>query len=69
MQNRLRELRKSKGWTQAKLAEKSGVHRTCIARYETGITGMSERNLIRISGALKVPVDEIVRRTADGAAS
>ena len=68
MQNKLRELRKSKRWTQAKLAEESGVNRTIIARYETGQTGMNQKNLIRIAGALNVPVDEVLKGgQADGA--
>lgn len=61
MQNRLRELRKINGLTQDQLSRKSGVHRTSIARYETGRNGMSEKNLIRISDALNVPVDEILK--------
>ena len=68
MQNRLRELRKSKRWTQARLAEESGVNRTIIARYETGQTGMNQKNLIRIAGALNVPVDDVLKGgQADGA--
>ena len=68
--NNLRELRKNKGLTQFKLAQKSGVNRTIIARYETGRTGMSEKNLIRVAGALGVPVDEVMKGgQADGAAS
>ena len=70
MQNRLRELRKSRGLTQGLLALKSGVHRTSIARYETGKNGMSEKNLIRIAGALNVSVDELIKGgQTDGAAS
>ena len=61
MQNRLRELRKSNGLTQDQLSRKSGVHRTSIARYETGRNGMSEKNLIRIAGALGVSVDEVLK--------
>lgn len=41
MQNRLRELRKSKGMTQGLLSLKSGVHRTSIERYETGRNGIT----------------------------
>ena len=68
MQNRLRELRKINGLTQDQLSRKSGVHRTSIARYETGRNGMSEKNLIRISDALNVPVDEILKEgRANGA--
>lgn len=60
MQNRLRELRKSKGLTQGLLARKSGVHRTSIARYETGRISMSTKNLVKIAEALEVPVDAVL---------
>ena len=60
MQNRLREIRKNQGLTQAELSAKSGVHRTSIARYETGRNGMSEKNMIRIAGALNVSVDAML---------
>ena len=70
MQNRLRELRKVNGLTQEALARRSGVHRTSIARYETGRNGMSEKNLLRIAGALHVSVDEVLKGgSTDGAAS
>lgn len=70
MQNRLRELRKAKGLTQMKLAQESGVHRTIIARYETGRNRLSEKNLLRIAGALGVPVDTVLKgERADGTAS
>ena len=70
MQNRLRELRKINGLTQAKLAQKSGVHRTIIARYETGRNGLSEKNLLKLAGALNVPVDDLLNGgQKDGTAS
>lgn len=70
MQNRLRELRKINGLTQDQLSRKSGVHRTSIARYETGKNGLSEKNLIRIARALNVPVDDVMKGgQADGPAA
>ena len=70
MQNRLREIRKGKGLTQMMLAQKSGVHRTSIARYETGRNGLSEKNMLRLSWALGVSVDELLKGGKnDGAAS
>jgi len=70
MQNGLRELRKQNGLTQEKLAQKSGVNRTIIARYETGRNRLSEKNLIRIADALHVSVDKVLKGgQTDGAAS
>ena len=70
MSNRLQELRKINGLTQDQLSKKSGVHRTSIARYETGRNGISEKNMIRLATALHVPIDEILKGgKTDGAAS
>lgn len=35
--NLIRALRKQKHWTQQQLAEQIGVHRTTVARWETGV--------------------------------
>lgn len=61
MQNRLRELRKARHMTQCTLSLKSGVNRVIIARHETGRNVMSPKNLLRVSEALGVPVDEILK--------
>ena len=34
---RLKKIRKSKGWTQKQLAEKSGISNFLISRYEKGV--------------------------------
>lgn len=34
----IRILREQRGWTQPQLAEKAGISRECIWRYERGIT-------------------------------
>ena len=70
MGNRLRQLRKDSGLTQVRLAEKAQVSRSVIARFETGRTELSTRNLARIANALDCSMDEIVNGgQADGAAS
>lgn len=68
--NKLRLLRKGKGLTQVKLAQKAGVSRSVIARYETDRTELSTRNLVKIAKALDVSMDEIAGGGQnDGAAS
>lgn len=62
MQNRLKTIRKEHGFTQAALARDSGVHRTSIARYETGKRGLSTKSLRRLADTLKVPVDDLMER-------
>lgn len=68
--NRLRALRKAKGLTQIKLAERAGISRSVIARYETNRTELSTRNLVKLARAMSVPVDAIIGgEPSDGAAS
>ena len=70
MGNKLRQLRKSNGLTQVRLAEMAQVSRSVIARFETGRTELSTRNLTKIANALDCSMDEIINGgQADGAAS
>lgn len=70
MENRLRTLRRAKGLTQVRLAQKANVCRSVIARCETGKTSLSARNLKKIAAALDASMDDIlVGGQTDGAAS
>ena len=62
--SKLASIRKAQGLTQARLAALSGVHRVLIARYETGRLAPTARNLVRLSLALGVPVDELIDKKA-----
>ncbi len=57
---RIRELRNQRGWSQAILAEKSGVEPSNISHIERAATKLSLPTLINISNALEVTLDEIV---------
>ena len=57
--NRIREMRTDKGWTQAKLAEKSGVEPSNISHIERAATKLSLPTLVNIANALDVTLDEI----------
>ena len=48
----LRLLREKRGWTQAQLAEKAGIHQHTISGWETGRTDPSIRVLYRVLVAL-----------------
>ena len=61
MENRLRKLRKINGLTQVRLAEKANVSRSVIARFETGRTDLSTKNLSKIATALDCSMEEIVK--------
>ncbi len=69
MANRLRELRKGKGLTQDRLAREASVCRTVIARFETGKTGLSTKNLAKLAAVLDCTMEDILRGGRDGEAS
>lgn len=58
--NKLAQVRKEKGLTQAALSDLSGVSRITIARYEIGAISPSVRNLEKLSGALGVGIADII---------
>jgi len=55
---RIREIRKSKGFTQEQLAEMVGVEPRHISRVEGGYNSPSIERLAKISEALGVPINE-----------
>lgn len=57
---RIKELRKAKNWTQAHLAEKSGIEPSNISHIERAATKLSLPTLISIVNALEVSLDEVV---------
>ncbi|WP_342416104.1 helix-turn-helix transcriptional regulator [Paenibacillus sp. FSL R10-2782] len=57
--NRIRELRKAKGWTQEQLAEAAGLHYSYIGGVERGDRNISLETLEKIVLALKVPPFEL----------
>jgi transcriptional regulator with XRE-family HTH domain len=56
---RIRRLRGQKGWSQERLAEEAGIHRTYLGGIKAARRNPSLRNLIRIARALGVPVREL----------
>jgi transcriptional regulator with XRE-family HTH domain len=68
---RVRELRKERGWSQAELGEKVGTDSQHISRYENGRITPSVDALVRLAGALEVSTDYLVldgvpRKVLDG---
>lgn len=57
---RIREIRRKKKWSQAKLAEKSGVEPSYISHIECGVAKLSLPTLISIANALGATLDELV---------
>ena len=52
--DRIRVLRKAKGWTQDDLAEATNIHRVTIAQYESGKVIPKSTSLKRLADALEV---------------
>lgn len=63
--NRLLEIRKKAGLTQARVAEKAGLSDRTYAEIERGTTNMRIETLLRICEALKVTPDEIFTNKED----
>ena len=61
---RIRELRKRKGLTQEKAAERASVNATYYGRVERGDANVSLELLAAIAEALETPIEELV--TIDG---
>ncbi len=57
--NKVRELRKSKGLSQEKLAEKAGLHYTYIGAVERGEKNISLQNVEKIAHALGVDITKL----------
>ncbi|OMF55216.1 helix-turn-helix transcriptional regulator [Paenibacillus sp. FSL R5-0766] len=57
--NRIRELRKAKGWTQEQLAEAAGLHYSYIGGVERGDRNISLETLEKIIIGLQIPANEL----------
>jgi transcriptional regulator with XRE-family HTH domain len=60
--------RKEKGWTQAELGEKLGVHQSHIQRWESEQFRPRDSSLAKIAEALETSVEELLRRDGDSEA-
>ena len=58
--NRIRDVRRERGWTQDQLASAVGVSRSAVAQWETGRAGQVTTNLTRIAEVLDVGVEYIM---------
>lgn len=60
---RLREIRKSKGISQIKMAMDLNTNQNTISRYETGEREPCINDLIRIADYFNISVDYLLERT------
>jgi transcriptional regulator with XRE-family HTH domain len=54
LQLRVAELRKRRGWSQAELARRAGIHNSVVNRAERGETAMTLATLEKLAKALGV---------------
>lgn len=60
---RLKQLRKSKGISQLKLAMDLSMNQNTISRYETGEREADYKTLIKIADYFNVSIDYLLERT------
>lgn len=58
--DKIKRLRKQQGYTQEKLAEKTGLSKMSIRRYETGERQPKVEQLFKIATALEVPIIDLL---------
>lgn len=56
---RVRELRRERGFSQEGFADECGLHRTYMSGIERGLRNVSIENVARIAAALGVPIGEL----------
>lgn len=63
MQNRLRELRKRRGYTQIALQMQTGIEQALLSKFENGERIPPTETLIRLADFYNVSIDYILCRT------
>lgn len=58
---KLRELRKSRGWSQGQLAQKIGADLQRVSKYERGVIWPTMELVVRIAKTFDVTVDFLIR--------
>ena len=59
--NRVRELRKSQGYSQESFAAECGLDRTYLGGIERGERNVALRNVAVIAKALKIPISDLAK--------
>jgi transcriptional regulator with XRE-family HTH domain len=60
--DRIRKLRKARGWTQAVMAERVGIDRSFLADVERGKRNVSILNLELIAHGFKISLSQLFSR-------
>lgn len=61
--DKVKKIRKQKGWSQQKLAQEAGLSLAVITKMEQGITAdPAISSVVKLANALHVSLDELVRK-------
>jgi len=63
MKNRLKELRKSRGYTQVALQMQTGIEQALLSKFENGERTPPTETLVRLADFYNVSIDYILYRT------
>ena len=63
MQNRLKALRKSRGYTQVSLQMQTGIEQALLSKFENGERVPPTETLLRLANFYNVSIDYILYRT------
>ena len=63
MNNRLRQLRKSKGYTQIRVQMETGIEQALLSKYENGERIPPTETLLKLADFYHVSVDYLLCRT------
>ena len=63
MKNNLKQLRKSRGYTQIAIQMKTGIEQALLSKYETGERTPPTETLMRLADFYGVSIDYILCRT------
>lgn len=63
MENRLKQLRKSRGYTQIALQMQTGIEQALLSKFETGERVPPTETLVRLADFYGVSIDYILCRT------
>ena len=63
MQNRLKELRKGRGYTQVSLQMQTGIEQALLSKFENGERVPPTETLLRLADFYNVSIDYILYRT------
>lgn len=62
---KVKRLRRERGWSQDEFGEKIGVHGRHVGKYENGHTLPNAETIVKIANTLGVSIDYLLRDDAD----